>query len=203
MTIKANVTLDAKGLACPMPIVRTKKTIETLEAGQVLEIQATDKGSTADLKAWSNRVGHQYIGTIEEGNVLKHYVRKSSDSEKTEKKHPHVISNNNLQEKMKTNANIVIVDVRESAEFAFHSIPGAISIPLGELEGRARELNANDEIYVVCRTGSRSDMAAQTLTEKPDALQSQRIPLSDNVIRPICLQEAKRSVGFRFRNFMM
>ena len=166
MTIKANVKLDAKGLACPMPIVRTKKMIETLEAGQVLEIQATDKGSTADLKAWANRVGHQYIGTIEEGNVLKHYVRKSTDSEKAEKKHPNVISNDDLQEKMKKNENIVIVDVRESAEFAFNSIPGAVSIPLGELEERVSELNADDEIYVVCRTGSRSDMAAQTLVEK-------------------------------------
>lgn len=166
MTIKANVTLDAKGLACPMPIVRTKKTIETLEAGQVLEIQATDKGSTADLKAWADRVGHQYIGTIEEGDVLKHYVRKSSNSEEVEKKHPNVISNEGLQEKINNNANIVIVDVRESAEYAFHSIPGAVSIPLGELENRIGELNANDEIYVVCRTGSRSDMAAQTLAEK-------------------------------------
>ena len=166
MTIKANVTLDAKGLACPMPIVRTKKMIETLEAGQVLEIQATDKGSKADLKAWADRVGHQYIGTIEEGDVLKHYVRKSTDSEKAEKKHPNVISNDDLQEKMKKNENIVIVDVRESAEFAFNSIPGAVSIPLGELEERVSELNADDEIYVVCRTGSRSDMAAQTLVEK-------------------------------------
>ena len=166
MTIKANVTLDAKGLACPMPIVRTKKTIETLEAGQVLEIQATDKGSTADLKAWADRVGHQYIGAIEEGDVLKHYVRKSTDSEKAEKKHPNVISNEDLKEKMKKNENIVIVDVRESAEFAFNSISGAVSIPLGELEERVSELNADNEIYVVCRTGSRSDMAAQTLAEK-------------------------------------
>lgn len=166
MTIKANVTLDAKGMACPMPIVRTKKTIETLEAGQVLEIQATDKGSTADLKAWTGRVGHQYIGTIEEGDVLKHYIRKSSNSEEADKKHPHIISNEGLQAKMKANANILIVDVRESAEYAFHSIPGAISIPLGELEERVSELNADDEIYVVCRTGNRSDMAAQTLVEK-------------------------------------
>lgn len=166
MAIKADVTLDAKGLACPMPIVRTKKTIDTLEAGQVLEIQATDKGSTADLKAWAERVGHQYIGTIEEGDVLKHYVRKSSQGEEAEKKHPHVISNEDLQKKMDTNETIVIVDVRESAEFAFQSIPGAISIPLGELDDRLSELNADDEIYVVCRTGSRSDLAAQKLTEK-------------------------------------
>ena len=51
--IKANLQLDAKGLACPMPIVKTKKAMSDLEDGQVLEVQATDKGSKADLKAWA------------------------------------------------------------------------------------------------------------------------------------------------------
>ena len=59
--IKANHQLDAKGLACPMPIVKTKKAMNDLEEGQVLEVQATDKGSKADLAAWSKTVGHQYI----------------------------------------------------------------------------------------------------------------------------------------------
>jgi TusA-related sulfurtransferase len=49
MEVTVNKFLDAKGLACPMPIVKTKKEMTSLEAGQVLEIQATDKGSTADL----------------------------------------------------------------------------------------------------------------------------------------------------------
>ena len=68
--IKADFQLDAKGLACPMPIVKTKKTMNELEEGQVLEVQATDKGSKADLAAWAETVGHQYIGTVEEGDVL-------------------------------------------------------------------------------------------------------------------------------------
>ncbi|MDR6884206.1 TusA-related sulfurtransferase [Bacillus sp. 3255] len=42
MAIKVDKVLDAKGLACPMPIVRTKKALEELKAGQVLEVQATD-----------------------------------------------------------------------------------------------------------------------------------------------------------------
>ena len=56
--IKVNVSLDAKGLACPMPIVKTKKVMNELEAGQVLEVLATDKGSKADLKAWAGSGGH-------------------------------------------------------------------------------------------------------------------------------------------------
>lgn len=58
-----------------------------------------------------------------------------------------------------------MIDVREAAEFAFNHIPNAISIPLGELEERINELNKQDVIYVVCRTGNRSDLAAQKLTE--------------------------------------
>lgn len=164
--VKANVVLDAKGLACPMPIVKTKKAMNTLEAGQVLEVQATDKGSKSDLKAWAHSSGHQYLGTIEEGEVLKHYLRKSSDDETQEKKHPHIINNAELEKKLDSNENIVVLDVREAAEYAFSHIPNAISIPLGELEERLGELNKENEIYVVCRTGSRSDLAAQKLAEK-------------------------------------
>ena len=162
-TIKSNVMLDAKGLACPMPIVKTKKAMAQLEAGQVLEVQATDKGSKADMKAWAESTGHQYLGTVEEGNVLKHYLRKASGEETTEKKHPHVIDNNDLQAKLSSQEDIVILDVREEAEYAFNHIQNAISIPLGELETRMNELNKEDEVFVVCRTGSRSDLAAQKL----------------------------------------
>ena len=53
MSIKADVQLDAKGLACPMPIVKTKKAMNDLVDGQILEVIATDKGSKADLAAWA------------------------------------------------------------------------------------------------------------------------------------------------------
>ncbi|OLO28515.1 hypothetical protein BTR23_17405 [Alkalihalophilus pseudofirmus] len=164
-TIKYDQLVDAKGLACPMPIVRTKKAMNDLEPGKVLEVQATDKGSTADIKAWAGSTGNQYLGTIEEGDVLKHYLRKASGEEKEEIKHPHVASNEELQAKLANKEDIFVLDVRESAEYAFHHIPGAKSIPLGELENRLGELNQEQTIYVVCRTGSRSDFAAQKLTE--------------------------------------
>ncbi|WP_113927819.1 sulfurtransferase TusA family protein [Bacillus sp. P14.5] len=161
--IKANEVLDAKGLACPMPIVKTKKAINELEAGQVLEVAATDKGSKADIKAWAEKAGHQYLGTIEEGDVLKHYLRKASGEESIEKKHPNVATNEELAAKL--NEDISVLDVREAAEYAFKHIPNAISIPLGELEERMMELKKENEIFVVCRTGSRSDLAAQKLAQ--------------------------------------
>lgn len=162
MTIKADIQLDAKGLACPMPIVKTKKAIQGLKDGQVLEVQATDKGSKADLAAWAKTVGHQYIGTIEEGNVLYHYIRKCnpSISEAVEKPFAQTATN---EEAIASGA--LILDVREAAEYAFGHIPGAKSIPIGELAARVNELNKEEAIYVICRTGTRSDIAAQQLAE--------------------------------------
>ncbi|WP_339255329.1 sulfurtransferase TusA family protein [Paenibacillus sp. FSL R5-0713] len=165
--IKVDQTIDCKGLACPMPIVRTKKAIDQLDAGQVIEIQATDKGSLADIQGWAKNTGHHYLGTLEDNDVLKHYVRKASATEtKEEKKHPYVISTDELQIKLADHEKVTVLDVREPAEYAFNRIAGAISIPLGELENRIQELNQEDDIYVVCRTGNRSDLACQFLTEK-------------------------------------
>ncbi|MGG0718230.1 sulfurtransferase TusA family protein [Robertmurraya massiliosenegalensis] len=166
VNMRADVIIDATGLACPMPIVKTKKAINEIEAGQVLEVQATDKGSKADIKAWSQSIGHQYLGTLEEGEVLKHYIRKSSNDESIEKKHPNVINNDELELKLNISENIVVLDVRETAEYEFSHIPNSISIPLGELEKRLYELDKEKETYVICRTGNRSDLAAQKLTKK-------------------------------------
>ncbi|MBS4174492.1 sulfurtransferase TusA family protein [Bacillus sp. FJAT-49736] len=163
--IIANIILDAKGLACPMPIVKTKKTMNTMDPGQVMEVQATDKGSKADIKAWAESSGHQYLGTLEEGAILRHFLRKASNEDAVEKKHPYVINNEELEEKLNRNENIVVLDVREAAEYAFRHIPNSITIPLGELEERMNELNKEDEIYVICRSGNRSDLAAQRLSK--------------------------------------
>ncbi|AST93194.1 hypothetical protein BC6307_18970 [Sutcliffiella cohnii] len=163
--MKVNETIDAKGLACPMPIVRTKKAVDALHAGEVLEVLATDKGSTADIKAWSEKIGHHYLGTIEEDSVLKHYIRKATTAEeKAEASYPHTVTNEELEAKL--GEEIVVVDVREPAEYAFGHIPGAISVPLGELDQLVSNLNKEATTYVVCRTGTRSDLAAQKLTEK-------------------------------------
>ena len=75
-TIKADKTLDAKGLDCPMPLLKAKKELEALENGQVLEIIGTDEGSKVDLPGWCERVGHSYLGVKEEANFYKFYIRK-------------------------------------------------------------------------------------------------------------------------------
>ncbi|MDA1812428.1 MULTISPECIES: sulfurtransferase TusA family protein [Bacillus] len=69
--------LDAKDLACPMPIVRTKRAMDTLQTGEVLEVQVTDKGSVKDIPAWANKSGHDIVKCEEEGDVLKFWIKKA------------------------------------------------------------------------------------------------------------------------------
>lgn len=75
--LNADKVLDAKGLACPMPIVKTRKEMKELESGQILEILATDKGAKADMTAWAKSGGHELLDTQEEEEgVLKFWIKK-------------------------------------------------------------------------------------------------------------------------------
>jgi tRNA 2-thiouridine synthesizing protein A len=68
--------LDAKGLACPMPIVKTKKEMDALSSGDILEIHATDKGAKSDLTAWAQSGGHELIKDEEDNGVFKFWLKK-------------------------------------------------------------------------------------------------------------------------------
>ena len=70
-------TLDAKGLSCPMPLLRTKKEIGKLGSGDVLEILGTDPGSRNDLPGWCERSGHEYMGEKEESGFFRFFIKKA------------------------------------------------------------------------------------------------------------------------------
>ncbi len=69
-------TLDAKGLSCPMPLLRTKKEIEKIKSGEILEILGTDPGSRNDIPGWCSRAGHEYLGEKEDSGFIRFYVKK-------------------------------------------------------------------------------------------------------------------------------
>lgn len=73
----AALTVDARGLSCPMPIVRTKKGIDQLQSGEILELLATDKGSAADVKAWAKSGGHEVLASHEADGVFQFYIKKA------------------------------------------------------------------------------------------------------------------------------
>ena len=68
--MNADKLLDVKGLACPMPIVKTKKQMKEMEQGQLLEIHATDQGAKSDLTAWAKSTGNEMLEHQEDGGVL-------------------------------------------------------------------------------------------------------------------------------------
>ncbi|MBM7583578.1 TusA-related sulfurtransferase [Bacillus pakistanensis] len=74
--MKADKALDAKGLACPMPIVQTRKAIKELESDQILEVQTTDKGAKSDLTAWVKSAGHEILQFKEENDVFTFWIKK-------------------------------------------------------------------------------------------------------------------------------
>jgi len=75
--MKADKVLDAKGLACPMPIVRTKQAMTDMNTGQILEVHATDKGSKTDIAAWSKSSGNELLKDAEERGVFKFWIKKN------------------------------------------------------------------------------------------------------------------------------
>ncbi|WP_158059507.1 sulfurtransferase TusA family protein [Halorussus halophilus] len=72
-------TLDVKGQSCPMPVVKTKQSIDSLDEGAVLEVLSTDSGSMSDLGGWADTTDGVELLDQEEGDGLyKHYVRRTA-----------------------------------------------------------------------------------------------------------------------------
>lgn len=72
----ADRIVDAKGMACPMPVVKAKKAMDELQSGQILEVLATEKGSLKDIPAWAGKSGHEVLETAEENGVFRFVIKK-------------------------------------------------------------------------------------------------------------------------------
>lgn len=68
--------LDASGLACPLPIVKTKKALNDLTSGQILKIISTDRGSIADMAAFAEQTGNELLSSSEEGGKYVFMMKK-------------------------------------------------------------------------------------------------------------------------------
>jgi TusA-related sulfurtransferase len=62
-------TLDARGLLCPMPVIRTQDRVKTLAPGTILEVVATDAGTLYDVPAWCRVHGHEVLSICEEVEI--------------------------------------------------------------------------------------------------------------------------------------
>ena len=69
-------TIDARGLSCPMPIVKTAQAVKPLPSGAAVELLATDAGSIKDVAAWCKATGNQLIEQTSDGAVYRFVIRR-------------------------------------------------------------------------------------------------------------------------------
>ena len=74
----ADQVLDAKGLNCPLPILKAKKALKDLQAGQLLEVLSTDPGSVADFSAFCRTTGNEMVEQNEVDGVYTYLIRKTA-----------------------------------------------------------------------------------------------------------------------------
>jgi len=78
VNIKVDQTLDAKGLSCPLPILKTKKAVEALAKDQVLKVVTTDPGSKNDMASWAKRTGNEVLKMEEGSGSFTFYIKKTA-----------------------------------------------------------------------------------------------------------------------------
>ncbi len=71
-----DVELDARGLRCPMPLLKVSKAIKDMTPGQIIKVTCTDPGSMSDFKGWTSKTGNPLIEAKEEGGLYTYVIRK-------------------------------------------------------------------------------------------------------------------------------
>lgn len=71
-----NQELDCRGLNCPLPVLKTKKAMDEMAAGDVLKMISTDPGSQNDVTAWAKRTGNEIMSANNEGSDFIYYIKK-------------------------------------------------------------------------------------------------------------------------------
>jgi len=77
MTTQATQHLDARGLNCPLPILRTKKALTAMGSGETLSIISTDPGSVKDMQAFCKQTGHELVASNSNQGEFEFFIRKS------------------------------------------------------------------------------------------------------------------------------
>jgi len=76
--IKFDQVLDAKGVSCPLPILKIKKSISGLSKNQILKVETTDPGSKNDIALWAQRTGNEILKTEETSGTFTFYIKKTA-----------------------------------------------------------------------------------------------------------------------------
>jgi tRNA 2-thiouridine synthesizing protein A len=76
-TSEIAATVDARGLSCPMPIVKTAQQVKTLAPGQLVEVLATDPGSVKDFAAWARSTGNSLVEQSADDGVYRFVIQRA------------------------------------------------------------------------------------------------------------------------------
>lgn len=77
MEHQIDLTVDAKGKKCPMPVLLTSKSIKQIASGQIMLVEATDAGSRSDIPSWAKDTGNELLETSSEDGVYRYVIRKA------------------------------------------------------------------------------------------------------------------------------
>jgi TusA-related sulfurtransferase len=69
-------SIDARGTACPGPLLEARKHIGGIASGDVMEVLSADEGTKQDIPKWCGKQGHEYLGALEENGYFKVYLKK-------------------------------------------------------------------------------------------------------------------------------
>jgi tRNA 2-thiouridine synthesizing protein A len=75
-SVKADITMDLKGMACPMPVIKVSQQIKKMQVGQILAAETTDPGAHADFPAWAKTTGNEILTTEKKDTVSTFYIKK-------------------------------------------------------------------------------------------------------------------------------
>ena len=76
LTLPVTKTVDARGTACPGPLLEAKKAVGTIKAGDIMEVLSADEGTKVDIPKWCTKQGHEYLGTIEVSGYFRIFMKK-------------------------------------------------------------------------------------------------------------------------------
>lgn len=76
MSDEGPLVLDARGLVCPMPLLKAKRAINAMNAGQQLQVLSTDQGSVRDFRVFAEQSGHILLASDEADGVYRHLLQK-------------------------------------------------------------------------------------------------------------------------------
>jgi tRNA 2-thiouridine synthesizing protein A len=75
-TLQIAKTVDARGTACPGPLLEAKRAIAAVPMGGVMEVMSSDVGTNEDIPLWAKKVGHEHLGTVEEAGYWRLFVKR-------------------------------------------------------------------------------------------------------------------------------